>query len=184
MRVETTPKFPVTPEATLKQTGKTTADWVALADKKLGPKAGRKEVGDFFFKEMKVDPWWTTTLVVAYEAAHGMAEKDGRPRGYNICVTKSITAPPEKVFAAIEEGSWAKPETTVTVEKATPGKMFRCTLSGPGHPAGETVEIKITPSGGKCALAVMHERIQDRGRADGLREAWAGILNGWKGSLE
>jgi uncharacterized protein YndB with AHSA1/START domain len=184
MHIESNPKFALTPEVARQETGESPEDWFALIDRRLGPSPGRKAVGDFLFKEMKVDAWWTTTLVVGYEAARGIVEKDGRPRGYSICVTKAIAAAPDKVFAAITDAQWARADTKVAVQKATPGKLIRFALEGSGHPAGELVEIKLTPSGGKCSIVLNHERIQERGRADGLREAWAGILNSWKASLE
>jgi uncharacterized protein YndB with AHSA1/START domain len=184
MNIQQQPKFPLTREVTRQETGKTPEEWFAMVDSRLSPQPGRKAVGDFLFKEMKVDAWWVTTLVVGYEAARGIVEKDGRPRGYSICMTKAIAAAPEQVFAAIQEASWAGPGTKVAVLKATPGKLLRFALEGPGHPAGELVEIKLTPAAGKCSLVLNYERIQDRGRADGLREAWGAILNTWKANLE
>jgi uncharacterized protein YndB with AHSA1/START domain len=184
MHIESKPKFPLTPEATREHTGKTPDEWFALVDTRLGRDLGRKAVGDFLFKEMKLDAWWATTLVVGYEAARGIVEKDGRPRGYAICVTKSIAAAPEKVFALITAANWAGPDTQVAVLKANPAKQIRFALKGESHPDGELVEIKLTPAAGKCAIVLNHERIQDRGRADGLRDAWGSVLNEWKANLE
>lgn len=184
MKIESKPKFPLTPDATREQTGKTPDDWFTLVDTRLGANPGRKAVGDFLFKEMKVDTWWATTLVVGYEAARGIVEKDGRPRGYAICVTKSIAAAPEKVFALITDAKWTGAETKMAVQKSSPGKLIRFGLKGGCHPDGELVEIKLTPTAGKCSIVLNHERIQDRGRADGLREAWCAVLSGWKSGLE
>ncbi len=156
----------------------------ALLETRLGPSPGRKAIGDFLFKEMKVDAWWVTTLAVEFEAARHIRAKDGRPAGYNICVTKSIAAPPERIFALLESTAWAGSGTQVVFAKLAPPKSARFTLQGPQHPAGETVEIKLSPAGAKSSLVLNHERIQDRGRADGLREAWSEILQAWKTQLE
>lgn len=184
MKIESKPKFPLTPEVTRAQTGKTPDEWFTLVDTRLGANPGRKVIGDFLFKEMKLDAWWATTLVVSYEAARGIVEKDGRPRGYAICVTKSIAVAPEKVFSLITDAKWTGAETKIAVQKSNPAKMIRFALQGGGHPDGELVEIKLTPTAGKCSIVLNHERIQDRGRADGLREAWGAVLNEWKTSLE
>lgn len=184
MKIESKPKFPLTPEVIREQTGKTPDEWFTLVDSRLGTNPGRKAIGDFLFKEMKVDAWWATTLVVAYEGARGIVEKDGRPRGYAICVTKSIAAAPDKVFAVITDAKWTGADTKIAVQKSTPGKVIRFALKGDGHPEGELVEIKLTPAAGKCSIVLNHERIQDRGRADGLRETWGTMLNEWKTSLE
>jgi uncharacterized protein YndB with AHSA1/START domain len=184
MKIESKSKFPLTPEVIREQTGKMPDEWFALVDSRLGLNPGRKAIGDFLSKEMKVDAWWTTTLVVGYEAARGIEEKDGRPRGYAICVTKAIAATPEKVFALITDAKWAGPDTRVSMQKATPSRLIRFALQGEGHPDGELVEVKLTPTAGKCPVVLNHERIQDRGRADGLREAWGAVLNEWKAKLE
>lgn len=184
MKIESNPKFPLTPEATREQTGKTPDEWFALVDSRLGRDPGRKAVGDFLFKEMKLDTWWATTLVVGYEQARGIVEKDGRPRGYAICATKSIAAAPERVFALIASAKWTGADTEIAVQKSTPAKLIRFALKGGGHPDGELVEIKLTPAAGKSSIVLNHERIQDRGRADGLRDVWGAVLNEWKTSLE
>jgi hypothetical protein len=48
-----------------------------------------------------VDAWWATTLIVEYEKARGAVEKDGLVKGYNICVTKSVSAQPAKVYEGL-----------------------------------------------------------------------------------
>jgi hypothetical protein len=74
-------------------TGKTWEEWFSILDKRGGIAKGRRDIGNFLFGECKVDPWWSATINVEYEAARGVVEKDGRPKGYMICVTKTIAAP-------------------------------------------------------------------------------------------
>lgn len=176
-------KFPLTSEAVSQATGRTPAEWFALIDERLGTRPGRKAIGDLLFRELHLDSGWVSTLTVGYEAARGVVEKDGRPRGYAICVTRSLAATPEQVFAVVAAPTWAGPDTTVRVLKATPGKALRFTLEGADHPPGEVVEVKLAPSGDRCSVVLNHERIQDRGRADGCREAWRGILDTWQTRL-
>ncbi len=184
MKIHQTPKFEVTPESCRKETGRTFQEWFDFIESRLGVNPGRKAIGDLLFKELKVDAWWVTTLIIEYEAARQIVEKDGRPKGYNICVTKAITAPPDPVFAFMQKGAWAGADTQMTVVKANPPKLLRFTLDGPGHVAGELIEAKITPAGAKCSVVITYDRLQDRGRADGLREAWGELLNTWKTQLE
>ncbi|HEX9653382.1 MAG TPA: hypothetical protein VGA99_06705, partial [bacterium] len=81
-------------------TGKAWKEWFKALDELGGPGVGRKGMGDFLFKQCKVDPWWTATIMVEYENARGLAQKDGKPMGYNICVTKGIASTIENVYAA------------------------------------------------------------------------------------
>ena len=69
---------------------------------RAGPPRDRQYL---FVQECKLDPWWSATINVEYEAARGVVEKDGRRKGYMICVTKTITAPVDKAYAA-----WATSE--------------------------------------------------------------------------
>lgn len=100
MEVKYQPDSSIDDATATKETGQNLTKWFEDLDAKGGVTAGRRALGDYLFKDRKVPAWWTTTLLVEYEAARGAVEKDGQPNGYNICVTKSIAAPPEKVFAA------------------------------------------------------------------------------------
>jgi hypothetical protein len=45
-------------------------------------------------------------------------------------------------------------------------------------------DLKITEKGGVSSLVLNHERIQDRGEADGLRAGWGVALTSLKELLE
>lgn len=200
MEVQYKSEHPVTAESVRKHTGKTWDDWFAALDQQGGPAKGRRVLGDYLVKEAKVDAWWTTTILVAYEAARNILEKDGQPKGYNICVTKTIAAPPDKVFASFAAGGWLGKGGQADVreagqfkddggrsglfKKVTPGKLLRFTFQGKEHAAGELVEIKLTASSGKCGVVLTHDRLPTREAADGMRAAWGEILTAMKGQLE
>src|SRR5262245_58758937 len=80
------------------ETGKTRAEWFAAIDKSGAE--GRASVGKWL-QAQKVDPWWNSTIAIDYEAAKGIVEKDGRPRGYSICSTKSVDADAKRTWKAI-----------------------------------------------------------------------------------
>ena len=46
------------------------------------------------------------------------------------------------------------------------------------------VDLKLTEKNGVAGLVLNHERIQDRGEADGLRAAWGEALTTLKQLLE
>lgn len=190
--------------AVKKATGKSWQEWFAALDKEGGAAKGRKVLNEFLYKKMKVDPWWTSTIVVEYEAARKVVEKDGQPRGYSICATKAIAAKPQDVFAAFadtqklakwfaaspkqefkEGGQFSNADGNRGVfKKINPGKVIKLTWEGERAAPGETVEVKLQPSGDKCSVIVTHDRIVGRDAADGLRAAWGTALDALKSLLE
>jgi hypothetical protein len=179
-------------------TGRTLEEWFAALDGQGGVQSGRRNLTQFLIHEMKVDAWWSTTIVVEYEKQRGLVEKDGLPKGYSICVTKSLASAPEKAVEQFSDGSWWLGKGVKVVEgasfdagdghkgvfkKVSHGKVIRFTWSGPNHQQGEVVEIKATVTAGKTSLMIIHDRLQTRACADGMREAWAVVLDALKKRL-
>jgi uncharacterized protein YndB with AHSA1/START domain len=156
---------------------------------------GRRPLVNYLYEQRKLDPWWSTTVAVEYERSRGQLEKDGLVRGYSICATKTIAAPPDMVYAAFVAGiDWLRSASegdsfddcdghTGTIKKLAPGKTIRFTWAGNGHSPAEKVEVKLTPSGAKTTIMVNHERLPDRPAADGVRAAWGKVLDGVKERL-
>jgi uncharacterized protein YndB with AHSA1/START domain len=198
MKVDYKPQCEVSPASAKAATGKTLEEWYAVLDAKGGAAEGRRVLTEYLFGQLKVDAWWTTTIIVEYEKARGAAEKDGLAKGYNICVTKSLAAAPERVLEEFSNGSWWLGKGVKVAEggtfdagdghkgkfkKVTPGKLIRFTWEGPGHAPVEVVEIKATVMPGKTSALINHDRLQSRDTADGMREAWAKVLNELKDRL-
>ncbi|OGT58415.1 MAG: hypothetical protein A3E01_19500 [Gammaproteobacteria bacterium RIFCSPHIGHO2_12_FULL_63_22] len=192
-------------DATAKaDTGKTLSEWFKVLDSFGGPAKGRREIGSHLNDTYKLDPWWSTTLNIEYEAAHKLIEKDGKPKGYMICATKTIKATPEQCYAAFASASaldaWLGPKNKLdmkeggllenadgnraTIRKFNPGKTIRMTWQQADAATDTPVEVKFQPSGAKTTVMVMHDRLQGREQADGLRRAWGGALDALKAVLE
>jgi uncharacterized protein YndB with AHSA1/START domain len=199
MKVEYRSNADTSDAAVLAATGRSWEEWFQELDHRGGASAGRKKLGDFLLKE-KIDPWWTGTLLVEYERSRGVVEKDGRPKGYNVCVTKSVAAKPETVYAALADcGWWLGPRSKADVReggsfddgdghtgefrKLAVSRAIRFTWQGCGHQEGELVEIKLTASGAKTSVVLTHDRLPDRQAADGMRAVWGAILDELKGKL-
>ena len=204
MKVEAKAAQPVADPAAKAATGRTMHEWYALLDDAGGTTLGRKGVNDLLYTKHKVDAWWTSTLATEYERARGLKEKDGRPRGYAICVTKNIKAPATKVFDAFtdsarlsqwfgkatqaqatEGGKWSDGDGhSGTFTKLAPGKTVRFTWLDEATGNESLVELKITEKNGVSGLVLNHERIQERGEADGLRAAWGEAVSTLKALVE
>jgi uncharacterized protein YndB with AHSA1/START domain len=204
MKINYEAQNPVSAEAVRKATGKSWDEWFTLLDKFGGPAKGRKAINEFLYSKHKVDAWWTTTLVVEYEKARKVTEKDGHAKGYTICATKAIKAKPQELFEAFakpatlakwfgagtkmdfrEGGAFSNPDgNRGQMKKINPGKVLRFTWEGEQHAPVEMVEVKFQPSGAKCTVMITHDRLQSRETADGMRAAWGAALDTLKSQFE
>lgn len=194
--------FAVNDEACREVTGRTLAQWFEAIEAR-GPGIGRRDTISWIYDETGrgKDVWWPTTIWVEYEAARGIVnKKDGLAEGYNICVTKSVKASSQAVYEAFTEagkneflGCNTAHEGAVytdqggnqgTWARLRPGKDIRLTWRTNGVNTPSTVDITFNEKDGKTAIAVMHNRIQTREEADGLRVAWSDALSRLKLQLE
>lgn len=203
MKVDNTPDYPVTDEACQSATGKTFADWFAHLDSIDGLKIGRRESVMTMLPPNK-DPWWPTTIFVEYEASKGVKKKDGLAEGFTICVTKTINAPVEKVYATwtdaahfsqmfddngqqdVTEGGSLSCDAgcKATFTRVRENKDLRMTWEHPGCTAPMVVDVQFQDNKGKTLMNVMTSRIQTRAESDGLRNAWSEALNRLKALSE
>lgn len=186
-------------------TGKPLSAWYAELDALGGVSAGRRELVNHVYAATDKDEWWATTIVVEYEKARGAAEKDGRPKGYSICSTKTITAPLATVFAAFGDAksldAWLGPDSKVaftdggalsngdgnraTFTRIRTDKDLRLDWQAEGLAPGTQVEVLFADKGkGKTGITLNHTRIQSRRDADALRAGWASALDALKTHLE
>jgi hypothetical protein len=59
-------------------------------------------------REHDVELWWATTITNEYEIARGDLARDGKPKGYSICPTKSIKAGAKGVLRGVRNGQGAQ----------------------------------------------------------------------------
>ncbi len=205
MKVERKADHAVSDASCKAATGKTLADWFKALDKNGGVAAGRRNLSVWMRDAQKVgDAWWVTTVVNEYEIARGDFAKDGKPKGYSICPTKSIKASPQKCFAAFstakaldqwfgakhalklsEGGHWRNADgNTATIRKVTPGKSIRLLAEDDGLTLPTPVDIKFDGAGTKCTVMISIDRLQTRAEADGYRRAWSDALDRLKAFVE
>ncbi len=185
-------------------TGKTIQEWFSEIDSIGGVSIGRRAVLEHMYGKYKVDVWWIATINWLYEAHKGAMEKDGRGKGFNICVTKTIAAPLEKLYAAWTDdallskwfgeatkadvsdgGSYSNNDGDCgTYKRVRPNKDLRFTWENPVHEPS-LVDVTFTDKGnGKTYLLVNLDRVQSRHEADGLRRAWGEAVDRLKALVE
>lgn len=209
MKIDFVADSPVTDAACSKATGKTLKQWFALLDGKAEINRKRRDCISWLYAEIGKttnDVWWPTTIWVEYERAHGIVNrKDGLAEGYNICATKTITASVADVYAA-----WTNPKTLqrwfgakarVTVKdggtfddgdgntgeylRVRENKDLRFTWNNKSAEAPTLVDVTFADKGkGKTGITLMHQRLQNRNDADGVRKAWGEVFETLKAQLE
>ena len=206
MKVDCQPDQEVSEASARAATGNTLKGWFELLDKQGGLALGRRALGMWMRDEKQVDPWWCTTINHEYEIARGQLEKDGKPKGYMICPTKSIKADAARCFEAFangaaldqwfgkknqidfrEGGSWTNADgNQVTIKKINPNKMIKLSWEDKALAMPAPVEIKFDAAGGPgtCPVLVSMDRLQSRNEADGYRKAWGVVLDQLKKVIE
>jgi uncharacterized protein YndB with AHSA1/START domain len=203
MKVQRKAEHAVSDETCKAATGRTLTEWHEQIDARGGIALGRRKIGDWLAGELKIDPWWSTTITHEYELARGAVEKDGKPKGYAVCATKSVKADPATCYAAFagaaaldawfgprhdarmeDGGHWRNADgNQATVRKVTPGRTIRLVWEDAGLTMPTPVEIKFAPSGAKTTVMVTIERLQTRAEADGYRRAWGEALERLKQTI-
>ena len=208
MKVERRADHAVSETSCKSATGKSLADWFKVLDKHGGAALGRRLLTNWLLNDQKVEPWWSSTIVAEYEIARGDLAKDGKPKGYSICPTKSIKASAAICFKAfadakalnawfgprhdvslVEGGHWRNADgNRFTIRKVNPGKNIRLIAEDEGLTLATPMEIKFEASssnkGDKCTVMVSIERLQTRAEADGYRRAWSEALDRLKAAVE
>jgi uncharacterized protein YndB with AHSA1/START domain len=204
MKVERKADHAVSEASCKEATGKSLAEWFKALDRHGGIPLGRRELSKWIEHEHDVDVWWAATITNEYEIVRGDLAKDGKPKGYSICPTKSVAASPVKCFAAFataaalddwfgprnqldlrDGGTWTCADgNRATLRKVNAGKNIRLMAEDAGLTLPTPVEIKFTPNGTKCTVMVAIERLQTRAEADGYRHAWSDALDRLKATVE
>ena len=201
-----TSETPALDEAGVKaKTGKTLKQWFALLEGRDDVKKGRRECVQVLYGEHELDEWWAVTVSIEYERAKNLVEKDGKPRGYSICSTKTIAAPLERVFQSFGEAQllshWLGPQAKAsltdgggfetadgdrgTFTRVRANKDLRIAWEHGSLAPGTQVEVLFADKGkGKTGITLNHTRIQDRATADQVRVAWGAAFERLKALLE
>lgn len=197
MKVDLKPDFEVSDASCKSATSKTFAEWSAALD--VASPATRRDAIQYLYEQAK-DARWATTIWVEYERANGKHQKDGRIEGYNICVTKTVAQPVDKVYSAWTKGLNAWFEDGASFEengrigdslgnggellRVRPDKDLRFAWKTAGGDDDSQVDVMFADKGGKTGITLNHARIQTRAEAGGLRRAWGEAFDRLKKQLE
>jgi len=201
MKVEFTADYPINEEACREATGRTKSEWFAALKAKPELTGKRRETISWLYEQMNKNLWWATTVWVDLQGSNGVVLKDGKPDGYNICSTKTISASVETVFAAFQDGSlesWFGDSARIDNEgkisdsngncampvRVRENKDLRYRWQTSGSSDETEVEVMFAEKAGKTGIILNHNRILTREEADGLRRSWAQAFDRLKSLIE
>ena len=200
MKIELKPDFLVTEENCQEATGKTISEWIEEVNAQGANLKGRREAINWMYDSInRKDVWWPTTIWVEKERREGTVKKDGLAEGFNICATKMVAAPIERVFAAFATpgpAAWfdgkVESDHSLTSAQGHTGKATRVRQDKDLRYVWQTagienpteLDVMFAEKNGKTGITLSHSRIQTREEADGVRAAWGEALNRLKAELE
>ena len=171
-------------EAVKAKTGKTWKEWFAILDRAGAKKMTHQEIANYLYTKQRVGPWWSQMVTVTYEQERGLRDKHQKPEGYQISVSRTISAPAAKLFKSFANEqarlAWL-PKEGLVIRKATPNKTMRVTW-----PDGKTgLEIYFYPKDGKKSqVVVQHSKLADAKTAAKMKTYWANALDRLRKTLE
>lgn len=166
------------------KTGKTWPEWQAALERAGATKLTHQQIVAHLKGEHRLADWWCQMVAIAYEQASGLRNKHEKPSGYEIGVSKTISAPLSRLFRAWEDrkirDKWLD-DPGFVIRKATPGKSMRITWVD-----GKTnVDAGFYAKGdGKSQISVQHGRLGSAREAARLKTYWSAQLGKLKEMLE
>jgi uncharacterized protein YndB with AHSA1/START domain len=171
-------------EAVKAKTGKTWKQWFTILDKAGAKKMTHQEIVKYLNTEQEVGPWWQQMVTVTYEHERGLRGKHERPDGYQISVSRTVSAPLADLYKAFgdEESrrQWLQ-EDGLVERKATANKSMRVTWND----RKTSLEINFYPKGdAKSQVVVQHSKLPDAKAAAKMKKFWGEALDRLRAWLE
>jgi Domain of unknown function (DUF4287) len=171
-------------ESVRAKTGKSWAEWFAVLDRAGAAALKHGEIAAFLRGEHSLADWWCQMVTVVYEQERGLRQRHQKPAGFEIGVSKTISAPLSRLFRAWEDrrirDKWLE-DPGFVIRKATPGKSMRITwVDGRSN-----VDAGFYSKGdGKSQISVQHGHLESASEAARFKTYWAAQLGKLKEMLE
>jgi hypothetical protein len=147
--------------------------WFRLLDGWGGVDRSHTDIARFIREEQGVSGWWAQAVAVGYERARGLRAMHQTKRGFEVSVSRTVSAPPADVWAAfleprgrrrwIEAGAIGRRRTTGAIGRST-------SFTGPD---GTRIAVAIDARGDdRATVTVTHEGLADAADVATRRAAW------------
>lgn len=176
----------ITDKVVVLKTGKTIAEWFKILDEKGGKQLDAHGIYALIASIDGLKPlgeWNCGLLTTTYQWDRGLRQRGEKADGFEISVSKTITASTDMLYAAwLDDGLRAKwlPDN-ITITKSTENKSVRVLWSD----GATRLSVDLYPKGeGKSQMVVQHMKIPGAEMAAAMKEYWAERLGMLKRMLE
>ncbi len=164
----------ISDEATVRATGKTSAEWYALLDADHAELWSHRERVSFL-RRHGVAPWWQQMIAVNYERARGLRLLGETKAGFEFGISRTLAVAPERAWELLTAGvgleAWAGDGTDVELRKGasqqlrgkrvevrglTPGVRLRLAVTEPGVPQ-RIIQMSVAPAANGRSSIRFHE---------------------------
>src|SRR5690349_7832870 len=163
-------------EAVAAKTGKTWSRWFKHLDAAGAKKMTHQEIVAHLHDHHDVRPWWTQMVAVTYEQARGLRDKHEKPEGFEISVSRTITAPIARAYKAWTDEQTRKKwlPSNATIRKAATNKSVRLNWED-----GRTMVAAAFLAKGeaKTQVVAQHSKLPDAKSATRMKKFWAAALD-------
>jgi len=173
----------ISDESVKDKTGKDWDAWFKYLDAKGAENKSHKEIVSILNEGVEIDPWWQQMVTVTYEQARGLRKLHGRPDGFQISKSRTISADTAEVFDAWTDEqkrkNWIEnPE--FEIRKATPEKSLRITWID----NESSLDVYFYQKDAKTQVSLNHNKLPDEESAAKMKSYWGEQLKRLKEFLE
>ena len=174
----------VSHDAMVRATGKQIGEWLEILDAWGARDHKHTETARWLVAEHGIPGWWAQNVTVGYERARGMRVRHQEPGGFSVSISRTISAPAERISDAFTEASlrskWL-PAAPITLRTANRGRSARFDWADPASRVG----FNMFPKGeGRTQIGLVHEKLPDAGAAERMKAMWRERLTTLKELLE
>lgn len=169
-------------DAVKAKTGKTWNEWFRVLDAAGGKKMTHQEIAGRLHGKHGVPPWWAQMVAVTYEQARGLRARHEKPEGFEISVSRMISAPVSTTYKTWSDEKIRKTWLPVDfkVSKATKDKSLRLIWED-----GKTrVAVAFTPKGDRCQVVAQHSKLANEKAAAKMKRYWSDALERLRKKIE
>lgn len=178
------PALAVSDAVMVERTGRGWEEWFDALDAWGAADRPATEIRRWVAEEHGVGSWGSQAVAIGFTRARGLRAVGEGPDGFAITVSRTVTAPVERLFAAFADPpireTWL-PGATLRERTSTPPKSVRFDWNGGATRIHAFFEAKDET---RSTLWVAHERIPDGEQAEALKAFWRERVNALKEMME
>ncbi len=163
-------------EAVSAATGRDWSEWIAILDEYGAAKMKHAGIARLVAERHDVSGWWAQTVTVEYERERGLRDVHQTSRGYEVSVSKTISASVEALFAVwndeLRRDEWTG--ARMKVRKANLNRSMRLETGE----RGSDLSVSFYAKGqDRCQVVVHQTKLPNRDAVEDRRAFWKDALS-------